>query len=197
MRADGGKGDSNLFRNLLVKVSLGEQVQNFRLAGRQSGGLAPGAGRPLKRLHDLAGDVAVDRRPALMHVADRGQQIIRLRLLEQITRGARRQRVKDMLGLVIHRQHHDLCAGQQRLEPAHTLHAVQPRQVDVHQHHLGIDFRNLPQRILRRRMLAQAAKSRSAINQPDQISAHALIIFDDGNGNAHGLVILPWAGRCP
>jgi hypothetical protein len=93
--------------------------------------------------------------------------------------------LKIVVGVLVHGEHDDLGAREQRLELAHAFHAVEARQIDVHQGHVRLQLGNFVQRIFGRGMLAHAPVARRTVDQLDQRRTHARIIFHNRNGNAH------------
>ena len=72
-----------------------------------------------------------------------------------------------------------------RLELAHTLIPLHPREVDVHQHHVRQHLRNLLQRRLRIGIATHQLVTRRALNQRRQARQNALIIIYNGNFDLH------------
>lgn len=120
MRVDGGVGEPGFLGNFLVEIALGEQVEHLCLPGRKVFGPRR-SGRFLKRLNDFASDMAAHRGASLMHVADGGQQLVWGSLFEHVTGGSRRQRVENVLGVLVDGEHDDLRGGQERFEAPHAL----------------------------------------------------------------------------
>ena len=79
-----------------------------------------------------------------------------------------------------------MCPGQQRLEPAHALDAADTGQVDVHEHHVGVDGRELREGIFGAEMLADAGKPVRLIDQPGKAPPDARVILDDRHPNRLG-----------
>ena len=185
VRVHGGVAHLHLVGDFLVEKTLRQQIQNFRLARRKALRLGGHLRRLLERLDNFPRDVAAHRRAARLDLLDGRQQFRWRRLLEHVARRAGRERVEDVLGVLIHGEHDELRAGQLRLEPPHAFHAVHARQVDVHQNHFGKDLGKLLQRLLRAAVPAHAFESRRAVNQLRQAAPDLRVVLDDGNGNAH------------
>ena len=82
-----------------------------------------------------------------MHVTDRVQQLFRPGLFKHVAGCARGERVKNVLGILVNRQHDDLGAREQGFEAAGAFDSVDAGQIDVHQNDVGPDLGNLLERI--------------------------------------------------
>lgn len=129
---DRGVSEAHLVSNFFVKITFGEEIQDFRFPWRQVVGIARGRRRFLKRLDDFARDMTAHGRAAAMDVVNGRQQLSRRGLLQEIAGCAGCECVEDVLRILIDSQHDDLRRGQNGLESADTFNTAQPRQIDIH-----------------------------------------------------------------
>jgi len=126
-------------------------------------------------------------------VLDRVQQFGTRRALEHITGRARRQRLENVVGILIHGEHHELCVQHLRLEPADTFNATHAGQIDIHQDDGGLFLRQRDQRGLGICMDTNALETVRAADPLGQDIPDLRVLFDDGNSNADGLYSSPIA----
>jgi hypothetical protein len=120
-----------------------------------------------------------------VHVADSRQQVSADGTLEQVSGRACRQRVEDILRVLVSRQHDDLDLGRELFQAPGAFHSVHYGQVNVHQN----DVRTLVwdgfQGGLGIRVLGKALESRRSTDDSSQSAAQLIIVFHDGNGDGH------------
>ena len=83
-----------------------------------------------------------------MDLLERAEQFLAPHLLQKITARPRCQRVENMVGILIHRDHHELGSRQTRLERAHAFNAVHAGQIDVKEDYRGLFLRQFEDRRL-------------------------------------------------
>ena len=130
-----------------------------------------------------------------MNFADRFDQLCALRALQQIARCAGRQRIENVIRILVHCQHHGLNFRRHLLEPAHAFHAIDAWQVDVHQHYFGLLLRQRLERRLGRPVMTHTLKSIRAADHSRECLAQLLVVFDDGDSNWHPLAAVLSAGK--
>ena len=96
------------------------------------------------------------RRAAGPDLPHRLHQLFPGHVFEQVTVCARAQGIENQVAIVIGRQHQNLRPRPALLEPRHTLDAAHARQVDVHQHDVGIFRGDVPQRLFGRGCVSEA-----------------------------------------
>jgi hypothetical protein len=146
---DGFVADAEFVGDFLVNQSLAQQVEHLLFAlGKVFGGLRRRGRRffgTIARLCARCAWSSANRRGGL---PDGFQQLLGGGALEHVTAGARRQRVENVFRVLINREHHHLGLRQERLQLPHAFDAVHAGQVDVHEHDVGFDLRQILQRVL-------------------------------------------------
>ena len=164
-------------------------MEHFLFARGEFGllGLVPGGpgGRQglLERLDHQAGDLAGHRRGTVDHILRRGHQLAPEHRLVQVAAGTRFERPEDGIGVVIDRQHDHQDAGQFGNELPHALHAVHPRQIDVHEHHPRLQGRQVAHRLLAVRARGDHADGGRGAQHFTQRFAQFALVLDNGNGD--------------
>ena len=116
-------------------------------------------------------------------------------MFEQITRRAGRQGVKDVVGVLIHGEHHELHLGQERLELAHTFDAVHPGKIDIGEDDLWFFSGQTSDSAFGAGVLADETKALGAPNPIAQDLARLGVILNDRNRNAHNVLSIGRARR--
>ena len=96
----------------------------------------------MKMFHDLPRHLRGHRRAAGMNFVNRLDQSVVTGVLQQITAGARAQRIKNAVAVFVSRQHQDAKSGQFQFEFGDTFDAAHAGQIDVHQSHVWFFRRN-------------------------------------------------------
>ena len=90
-----------------------------------------------------------------------------------------------MVGVLVNRDHHKLCVGQQRFEPAHTLDAVDAGQIDVHECYLGLGGGHAGYRVFARPMIAHAGEVLGTVDPACKDFARLGVVFNNGYPDGH------------
>jgi len=143
--------DSKQLRDLFVTLAARHKLENLHFARAErhevlSGVLHVGAGhclhariQPLPQLSAREGSsshhvVAAHDRPDYLH------QLLRLNVLRAIGRASRAHGVQHLFHVVIGCQQHHRGGDLFRLQPAGNLQAIDARQIDVQQQHVGMQI---------------------------------------------------------
>ena len=185
MGVHGAVADAHLVGCFLVAVALHQVVQHITLSRGKLLAVVRVGTSPLERLHYFAGDVAGHGRAAGIHILDGGQQFRRADWLEQIAGSPGGERFEDAVRVVVDCKHEDLHAGKKFGQPANALDAIHAGQVDVHQHDLGRETRNLAQGILSARKSPDTAAVGCALEDARKTRAQRRIIFHNRDSNRH------------
>ena len=142
------------------------------LVGVRAGRDAPDA------LEDLLGDRRVEQRLAPPDRLQRGDEVPRADLLEQVAAGAGDDRREHGLLVGIAGQHHDAGVGQLRADLAAGLDARAVRQPDVHDDDVGLEPAGRLDRLGDRARLGDDLEPVAAVEQGDQALADDLVVVD-------------------
>ncbi len=129
---DGRDTDIEALGDFLVKVTTGQEIQDFLFARGKALSFGRGDRSLPERLHDLARDVAGHGRPAIMHVLESREQFLARGLFEQISGGAGGERVVDVVGIFVNGQHNELRGRQERFELLDGINTAHAGQIDIH-----------------------------------------------------------------
>lgn len=104
-------------------------------------------------------------------------------MFQQVTAGARPQRGGDALGILVNGHHDDLHGWQQRPQSVRAFNAGHLRQLNIHQHLLGLFGGQFLQGLLRGRAGERAPKVGPGLDLAFQAFPNGFVIFDYGNAN--------------
>src|SRR5437868_7120170 len=139
---DGLYAQAKLSGNLFVGVTLGDQLQDFRLALSQFDWRFFG---PLLLVLDglLAQALRNGRAEegvALSDLADGGDNVLGGGLLEQVSGSAGGERLLDMFVIPVGREHNDFSGGRSFEDLARRLGAIEARHGQVHDDNPGMEL---------------------------------------------------------
>ncbi len=180
-----GVGEAHFIGDFLVEIPFGKEIEHLEFAGRQIIRISRSREWSLERLDDFARDVAAHWRTAAMDITNSREQLGGRSLLQQITRRAGSQGIKNVLGVLIHREHDELSRRQKRFEPANAFHAAEAGQIDIHQNDVRAGLREFLHGSFRGGVLGEAAKARRVVDEFCEAGTNASIVFNNGNGDAH------------
>src|SRR3990172_5978372 len=143
VRLDGLDADVELLGDLLVGGALGDELEHLALAGGEEV-VADAAGVALQ-LPEVVGEVAVADAGAEVGVAamdglDAEQELVYLRLLDDVAVGAGLQGAGDVLVLHVAGEHEDFGLGQAAADLTRRLDAVEAGHDRVHEDDVGLDL---------------------------------------------------------
>src|SRR5262245_13471354 len=98
-----------------------------------------------------------------MHFAYRFEKFAAFGPLKQVAGRARSQRAEDIVRVLIYRQHEDLDLRELLFELPNAFDTVDPGQVDIHEHNLGPNLRQILERFLGVPVVAYTAEPIGAI----------------------------------
>lgn len=176
VRLDSFFANGEVARDLLVGLPLGQKLQHVLLAFGEGFGplwranLAHETGGSFRRELNLAGRRCLDRSP----------QLIRVRVLEQVTGGSRSHRVYDRAVFHHARQGDDLNVGRLVPKRANCGDAVHHRHEEIHQHHIRMELFGQLDRFGSVRRLADDLNLRIELEKhPQSLANHRMIVCDD------------------
>ena len=177
--------DAELVGDFLQHETLHEQIEDLLFSGRKPLGLHHRFFTPMKKLHDLAGDVSRHGRPAVLDFLERIQEFFGHIALDQIAIGPRLQRAENTIVVFVDREHEHQQSRQLGLEAHDTFDAAHLRQIDIHHREGRLEHRSFPQRFLRRAKGPQQTQAFIGANERRQIFPHRAVVFYDDYARSH------------
>lgn len=145
-----------------------------------------------EEIHHPAGDLGRHGRAAIDRVTQGFHQLYVGSVLEQVSGGAGAQRVEDSLVIGIYRQHHDGHGGIEFAQKHDALNAGHAGQSKVEQDDVEVRGAGSGEGLLHGAPIGDTLKTGGAFDQPAQAFAHAPLIFNDGDVDRAGLVLVGW-----
>ena len=171
------RAERELLRNCIVVQALRHQAQHIALALGQFGEGRDELSRPgAKEAHHTRGDRRAENRIAAPNRQDRAGDVVVIHILEHIATRARTHRRKDRIVVLKHRHHQHARLGLRRDNRAHSRKPVAARHLQIHQHHVGMQFRSQPHRVGTIRRLAKHAHLRHGRQQCAQALAEEWVV---------------------
>lgn len=124
-----------------------------------------------------------------------GQELGAGCLLQEVTGGASGERIIDVIGIFVHREHDELGSGEDRFELADGLDTTDAREIDVHEDDIGLQELEFGEGGFGRTPLTGEAEAGCAHNPAGQDFARLGVVLDEGNGDGHGIVIVDFSGK--
>lgn len=207
MRAYGLCADRKLRRDVAREAALGDEQQHFALAHRQglwrrAAGLAHLIGHGSPQPHEkVPHHVRRYGRAAIDDLQHRLREVLEPRVLEQIARGARRERTAHM-GLVLQRRvHDDLRRAAMALGALDQVETLASPQAHVEDQHVELELRQQPLAFQHAARLADDTHARIHHQFVSDRAPRAGVLVDQQH--PHRLFCLagqktrPWAWRWP
>ena len=116
---------------------------------------------------------------AAVHGADGGQQFVGLALLEHVAQRAGLQHGEEVLLAVVHGERQHAGTGRALGDLGRRLHAAQVAHGDVHQHHVGLQARDLLDDLAAAAGLADDLNIGMTFQQQPDAGAHQRVIVSD------------------
>src|SRR5215211_4593484 len=173
VRLDRAHREVELTRDLLVRVTEGEQTEDLVLALREGilGRDEPGAERWV--------DIALPGG----HLPDGGDELGVRRLLEDIAAGPCRERLSHVGGVVLHRQDQHLRVGRLLEDRRSGLDSAPGRHDDVHEDHVGLLRAHLEHRRPGVARFADDLEVLLAVQEQLEPGADDGVVVDDHDAN--------------
>ena len=141
----------------------------------------PPAGLDMKKLDNFPGDLAAHWRAPLVCIPDGVQQLFRGLLFDEVSDRPRLQRVENLFGIFIHREHYDAQRWGQCMQFLDAFDAIHTWQVYVHEENIRQQPRNLLQGNLSIGVAGKTAHSLSPVEVADKSFTNTNIVFDNRN----------------
>ena len=130
-----------------------------------------------------------------MNGHQRIEQFLARGLFEQVTRRTRRQRIINVVGILIYRKHDELRLRHGGFQALYRIDSTHARQIDVHQYNLWFLFHQRRQRGFRITPLAHQSKPRRPAHPIRNDLTCLGVVFNNGHGYRHGILITHFAGH--